>query len=109
MHLRILRFFGLLLAASLSGIAQPSDAGIQKFLDAWATARNAHEVAGIMRLHADDCVAVNRFGKLLVGKEATRQQMEHLHREVFNNSQFPALHVLHQRSLSPELVVLQAA
>jgi uncharacterized protein (TIGR02246 family) len=85
--------------------------GIPEFLKAWVTAWNAHDVDGILRLHADDCVTVNRFGKFVVGKEATRRQIERLHTDpnLFKNAHFPPMQLLHERLLSPEIAVVQVA
>ena len=81
----------LLLGGWHGAAAQTEIPGIREFLKAWDTAWNAHNVEAIVRLHADDCVTVNRFGTLLVGKAATRKQMQMLHGdpEVFKNAHFP--------------------
>jgi hypothetical protein len=65
------------------------DPGVQKFLDKWVTAWNAHDSDAILRLHAEDCVTVNRFGTLFPDKQATAKQMEFLQKKLFKDAQFP--------------------
>jgi uncharacterized protein (TIGR02246 family) len=101
----------LLLGSWHVAFAESEIPGIPEFLQAWVTAWNAHDVDGILRLHAEDCVTVNRFGTFLVGKEATRRQIEMLHTDpnLFKNTHFPPMHLLHERLLSPEIAVVQVA
>jgi len=55
-------------AVALSAMGQSVDGDVQEFLTAWDIAGNAYAVHGILRLHAVDCVTVNRFGTLFVDK-----------------------------------------
>ena len=96
-------------AQTSAATSQNVERGVQSFLAAWDTAWNAHDAEGILQLLADDCVTVNRFGKLFVGKQATVPQMQRLQKEVFKDAHFPPLRILNLRALTPDLVMIQAA
>ena len=96
-------------AVALPAIGQSVDGDVQEFLTAWDAAWNAHPADGILRLHAEDCVTVNRFGTLFVGKQAAAGQMERLQKEIFKDAHFPPLQLLNLRSVTPDLVILQTA
>lgn len=87
----------LLLAASQVSPAQgastpqATEVAIQAYLAAWDKAWNAHDIDGILRLHAEDCVTVNRFGTLFVGKQATAKHMERLQKQIFKDAHFPPI------------------
>ncbi|AEU37159.1 Cif family virulence factor [Granulicella mallensis] len=99
----------LTFTVTLPPMGQSVDADVQEFLTAWDAAGNAHAADGILRLHAEDCVAVNRFGTSLVGKQATAGQMERLPKEIFKDAHLPPLQLLNLRSVTPDLVILQAS
>jgi uncharacterized protein (TIGR02246 family) len=86
-----------------------SEPGVHAYLVAFVAAWNAHDVEGILRLSSDDCVAVNRFGAILIGKQENRKQQERLQTQVFKDAHFPPLRLLHERTLAPGLVIIQAA
>jgi hypothetical protein len=96
-------------AVTLPAMGQSVDADVQEFLTASDAAGTAHAADGILRLPAEDCVTVNRFGTLFVGKQATAGQMERLQKEIFKDAHFPSLLLLNLRSVTPDLVILQAA
>ncbi len=81
----------------------------QQFLELWGRSWDAHDVDGIMRLHADDCVEVNRFGVVASGKDEIRRTVTWLHNGPFRNAHFSAPRLLDQRRLMPGLVALQAS
>ena len=81
----------------------------QQFLELWGKAWEAHDVDAIVRLHADDCVTVNRFGVEASGKDEIRRAMAWLHNGPFHNAHFGAPKLLDQRRLTPGLMVLHAS
>lgn len=81
----------------------------QQFLDLWGKSWEAHDVEGIMRLHADDCVTVNRFGVVANGKDEVRRNVTWLHNGPFHNAHFAAPKLLDQRKLAPGVVALHAS
>jgi len=116
MSLRTLSFAGFLLAGALCNgwaqqMATPTQvadpAGVQSFLTAWVAAWNAHDADAILRLHADDCTSVNRIGSVFLDKAALKPQMEMLQGVHFKDVQWPPFRLLHERSLTPDLVVVQ--
>jgi uncharacterized protein (TIGR02246 family) len=116
MRFRTLSFASfLLLGACWPGLAQqvatpapPADpAGVQSFLTAWVAAWNAHDADAILKLHADDCATVNRTGTVFLDKAALKPQMEMLQNVHFKDVQWPPFRLLHERSLTPDLVVVQ--
>jgi uncharacterized protein (TIGR02246 family) len=93
-----------------SAATEPAtDPGVQTFLTAWVTAWNAHDADAILNLHAKDCATVNRVGLFFIDKKSLTPQMERLQKQVFKDTQFPPFRILHQRSITPDLVILQAA
>jgi uncharacterized protein (TIGR02246 family) len=109
MRLLIACLTTLLLGANLHGAdMQEDDNGVQAYLDDWIAAWNAHDVDSLMHLHADDCITVNRFGKMLVGRDETERHVKMLHTQIFKSQHFPSFRILHQRALSSDFVVLQA-
>jgi uncharacterized protein (TIGR02246 family) len=116
MRFRTLGFAGLLLVgACWCGWAQETatpapaadPAGVQSFLTAWVTAWNAHDAEAILRLHADDCTTVNRTGTVYLDKTELKPQMEMLQKVHFKDVQWPPFRLLHERSLTADLVVVQ--
>jgi uncharacterized protein (TIGR02246 family) len=85
------------------------DSSVQSYLTAFITAWNAHDVDAILSLHAEDCVTVNRIGRLFVSRESLRPHMEMLHKELFKDVSFPPFVPLHQRFLTPDLVTVEVA
>jgi uncharacterized protein (TIGR02246 family) len=83
--------------------------GVQAWLSAWVDGWNAHDADAIMRSHAEDCVTVNQFGRLFIGKKATSIAMENLQKGFYKDAHTPPYRPLYERSLTPELVILQAA
>ena len=81
----------------------------EEFLVQWGAAWNAHDVDAIMRMHAEDCVTVNRFGTLARNKAATYVQMTHLHATVFKGMSFPTPKLLLARTVAPGLIEIQAS
>jgi ketosteroid isomerase-like protein len=81
----------------------------QQFLDLWGKAWDNHDVDAIMRLHAEDCVTVNRFGVVTRGKDPTRRAVTWLHSGPFKNAHFGAPKLLMQRKIAPGLVVIEAS
>lgn len=117
MNLRTLCFAGLLFAIGrpLAGAQQAAarspivNPGVQTFLIAFVTALNTHDPDAFLRLQAEDCATVNRAGRFFRDKESLTPFIGKLIRQGFKDTQFPAFRVLHQRSLTPDLVILQAA
>ena len=105
----------LLVILSLSPTTAPAqatpdvDAGVQTFLQGWVAAWNAHDADAIMRLHAEDCATVNSLGLFFRDRKATAPDMQQAQR-LFKakDAHFLPLRILNQRSLSPDLIVLQA-
>lgn len=117
MRLRTTSLTSLLLAMGCWGgwaqqAATPAPAGdpagVQSFLTAWVAAWNAHDANAILRLHADDCTTVNRTGTVFLDKAELKPQMERLQNIHFKDVQWPPFRLLHERSLGPDLVVVQA-
>jgi len=107
---------GILLAATFwPGWSQQTEttapvadpAGVQPFLTAWVAAWNAHDADAILKLHADDCTTVNRTGTVFLDKAALKPQMEMLQNIHFKDVQWPPFRLLHERLLTPDLVVVQ--
>jgi uncharacterized protein (TIGR02246 family) len=97
--------------AAVNRTAEPSeadDAGVQAFLTDWITAWNAHDADAIMRLHSDDCTTVNRVGLLFLDKNSLTPFMKLLQLHRASDAPVAPIRVLHQRYLTPDLVVLQA-
>jgi uncharacterized protein (TIGR02246 family) len=117
MRLRTMGFAGLLLlgacgngwaqqTATPTAVADP--AGVQSFLTAWVAAWNDHDADAILRLHADDCTSVSRAGAVYLDKAALKPHMEMLQNVHFKDVQWPPFRLLHERSLTSDLVVVQA-
>lgn len=98
----------LLAGITGQGIAQTATTP-QQFLDLWGKAWDSHDVDAIMRLHADDCVTVNRFGVVTRGKDPIRRAMTWLHNGPFKTARFAPPKLLVQRRVAPGLVVVQAS
>jgi uncharacterized protein (TIGR02246 family) len=117
MRLRILRFAVLLFAiggplAFAQQTAVPAlivDPGVQAFLTAFVTALNAHDPEAFLRLQAEDCATVNRVGRFFRDRASLTPFIGKLIKQGFKDTQFPPFRVLHERSLTPDLVILQAA
>ncbi len=50
----------------------------------------------------------HRGGLFFIDKKSLTPQMERLQKQVFKDTQFPPLRILHQQSLNPDLGILQA-
>lgn len=81
----------------------------QQFLELWGKAWDTHDVDEIVRLHADDCVTVNRFGEVVSGRDEIRRAVTWLHNGPFKTAHFSAPKLIQQRKLAPGLIVLQAS
>ena len=104
-------FLGMLaLTVGMAGTAFGQTVGsAQQFLELWGKAWDTHDVDAIMKLHADDCVTVNRFGVIASGKDEIRRGVVWLHNGPFHNSHFAAPKLLDQRKTAPGVITLQAS
>ena len=117
MSKRTLHSTSLVLLAASCLWAQSEDRGIADFLKAWSDAWDKPDVEALMLLHADDCVTVNRYGALLIGKERTRTALARILRpEILQSARkaIPRYHqtpmeLKHVRFIGPDLAVVQAA
>jgi uncharacterized protein (TIGR02246 family) len=117
MNFRTLCFAVLLIAvASPLAVAQQTavpapiiDPGVQAFLTAFVTALNTHNPDAFLHLQAEDCATVNRAGRFFRDRASLTPFIGKLIRQGFKDTQFPPFRVLHERSLTPDLVILQAA
>ncbi len=80
----------------------------QQFLELWGKAWDAHDVDAIMKLHAEDCVAVNRFGVVANGKDEIRRTVAWLQNGPFHTAHFGVPKLLDQRKMAPGVITLQA-
>jgi hypothetical protein len=85
----------------------PDTAGVQPFLTAFVAAMNAHNADAFLRLQAEDNVTVNRVGLLFIGKKTQAPFIHWLLGEHFKDQQFPPFRILHEQSLTPDLVIVQ--
>ncbi len=103
----------VLVLALLSGVAVPSFGQVagspQQFLDQWGKAWDTHDVDAIMRLQADDCVSVSRFGVAANGKDEIRRSVTWLHNGPFHNAHFSTPKLLDQRKLATGVIALHAS
>jgi len=98
------------LIVGMAGPAFGQTAGsAQQFLELWGKAWDTHDVDAIVRLHADDCVTVNRFGVVASGRDEIRRAAVWLHNGPFRNAHFTAPKLIDQRKLAPGVITLQAA
>ena len=81
----------------------------QHFLELWGKAWEAHDVDNIMRLHADDCVSVNRFGVTASGKDEIRRSVTWLHNGPFHTAHFAAPKLMDSRKIAPGVIALHAS
>lgn len=81
----------------------------QQFLESWGKAWDTHDIDAIMKLQADDCTMVNRFGVISNGKDEIRRAVTWLHNGPFHAAHFAAPRLLSQRKLASNLIVLQAS
>ncbi len=95
--------------AETAPVTQDVDTGVQTFLTAFVAAMNAHDPEAFFRLQAEDCATVNRAGRFFRDRASLKIQIERLLKQSFKDYQFPPFRILHQRSLTPDLVILQAA
>jgi hypothetical protein len=97
--------------AALRADTGTTDTIASQFLAAWGKARNHHDVAALDELHTANAVSVIRFGTLLVGRAPTEKALGFLHSEQgpFGHSTFPPLKLLEARSITPEVVIVNAA
>ena len=93
------------MAGSMSGQTVGS---AQQFLELWGKAWDAHDVDAIMKLHADDCVSVNRFGVVASGKDEIRRTVAWLQNGPFHTAHFAMPKLLDQRKTAPGVITLQA-
>jgi hypothetical protein len=106
----------ILASAATTAAALHADTGTtttiaSQFLGAWEKAWNHHDAAALGELHTANAVSVNRFGTLLVGRAPTEKALGFLHSEQgpFGHSTFPPLKLLEARSITPEVVIVNAA
>jgi uncharacterized protein (TIGR02246 family) len=99
----------LAIAQRTAAPAPVLDPGVQAWLTAWVAGWNTHDADAIMRLHAEDCVTVNQVGRLFIGKKATSIAMENLQKGLYKDAHSSPYRPLHERFLTPELVILQVA
>ncbi len=93
-----------------TALATPDvNAGVQTFLTAFVTAMNAHDPDAFLRLQTEDCATVNRVGRFFRDRASLTPQIRSLLKQGFKSAQFPPFRILLQRSLTPDLVILQAA
>jgi len=85
----------------------PDTAGVQPFLTAFVAAMNTHNADAFLRLHAEDSVTVNRVGDLFIDKKTLAPFIHWLLEEHFKDEKFPPFRILHERSLTPDLVIVQ--
>lgn len=102
---RLMAVAGVLTATA----AGQSVSSPQQFLEQWGKAWESHDVDAIMRLHADDCVTVNRFGVIASGKDEIRRNVAWLHNGPFHSAHFAAPKLLDQRKVAPGFVLLHAS
>lgn len=107
--LRALIGLGALLSASALSAGAQTAGSAQQFLELWGKTWDAHDVDGIMKLYADDCVTVNRFGVVANGKDEIRRATTWLHNGPFHTAHFAAPKLLDQRRIAPGVVALQAS
>jgi uncharacterized protein (TIGR02246 family) len=106
---------GAPVAKAIHATAQPApitpdvNAGVQTFLTAFVTAMNAHDPDAFLRLQAEDCATVNRVGRFFRDRASVTPQIERLLKQGFKDAKFPPFRILLQRSLTSDLVILQAA
>jgi uncharacterized protein (TIGR02246 family) len=84
-------------------------AGVQSFFTAWDAAWKAHDPDAILRLHAADCTTVNRVARLFLDRNSLIIQMNRLQKETFKDAQFLPSKILHEKLLTPDLVIVQVA
>lgn len=80
----------------------------QQFLELWGKAWEGHDVDAIMRLHADDCVIVNRFGVVASGKDEIRRGVAWLHNGPFKTAHFSTPKLLDQHKIASGVISLHA-
>lgn len=98
------------LTVGMAGSALGQTVGsAQQFLDLWGKAWDTHDVDAIMKLEADDCVMVNRFGVVANGKDEIRRAVTWLHNGPFRVAHFAPPKLLSQRKLAPNVITLQAS
>jgi uncharacterized protein (TIGR02246 family) len=85
-------------------------AGAKLFLGKWDEAWAKHDAVAIAALHTEDAVTVNRFGTVVRGKADLTNALGFLHgpHGPFHNSVFPPLELLVQRTIAPNVAVVQA-
>jgi len=129
-NIRKLTLYGLLLAATwhphIAGAQQtpasPSSvhawsdqpatadvAGVQSFFAAFDVAWKAHDPDAILRLHAADCTTVNRVARLFLDRNSLIIQMNTLQKVYFKDAQFLPSKILHEKLLTPDIVIVQVA
>ncbi len=96
-------------ATQTTTVTPEVNAGVQTFLTGFVAAMNAHDPDAFFRLQAEDCATVNRAGRFFRDRASLSIQIERLLKQSFKDFQFPPFRILHQRSLTPDLVILQAA
>lgn len=104
----ILGAFTLTVGMAVSAYGQTVGSA-QQFLDFWGKSWDGHDVDAIMRLQADDCVLVNRFGVVASGKDEIRRSMTWLHSGPFHTAHFITPKLLDQRKMAPNVITLQAS
>ena len=104
----IVSLCGVLLATALPCAGQTGGAA-QQFLELWGKAWDTHDIDGMMKLYADDCVTVNRFGVVANGKDEIRRATTWLHNGPFHTAHFAAPKLLEQHKIAPGVIALQAS
>jgi uncharacterized protein (TIGR02246 family) len=103
-----MRVVALAAGLAATGYSQTASSP-QQFLELWGKAWDAHDVDAIVRLHADDCVSVNRFGVAANGKDEIRRNVTWLNNGPFHTAHFGSPKLLDQRKLAPGIVALHAS
>jgi uncharacterized protein (TIGR02246 family) len=102
------RVVALVAGLAATGYAQTANTP-QQFLELWGKAWDSHDVDAIMRLHADDCVSVNRFGVMASGKDEIRRSVTWLHNGPFHTAHFGPPKLMDQRKLAPGVLAVHAS
>ncbi len=83
---------------------------VKLFLRKWDVAWAKHDATAIAALHTDNAVTVNRFGTVVRGKSDLVKALGFLHgaQGPFHNSIFPPLELLIERTIAPNVQIVQA-
>jgi uncharacterized protein (TIGR02246 family) len=104
-------FLSLALVAGGNIQAQSADnqAIAEDFLKQWDQAWAARDGHALAALHTQNAVTVNRYGKLLAGREQTEKWLTAMlgPQGSFTQSTFPPMKLLAVRRIAPDVVVAQ--